>query len=385
MTDAKLKGIRRLTGSALAFGAVCAAAAINPGCGPGTETTTTTTTSTGTQMATSSSGMETTSSSSSGTGGGSCNSGPFQGNLAPGANGGFSDAFDAVPNADGSAVFFTGIDSTGNPGVFTQDICTAGATVKPVYTGGAFEAPFGIALSTDGMTLYVGDISAAEIETGATSAKNKGIIFSLKSAGGSAPSILEGSVTPRGLTVVSEGGADQIYFTGIDKNNGKPGVFKIAAAGGAVSTIAEGLPFVDPAGVAVSAAGDVYVLDYSASGATATSLGSSRGTIILVPKGGAAGEFAPAMELQLGYPAGLALMQDDSKLLVSGLSPTASSDVLIEVTVATKAVVNNNMGIDTYGEAAGLHRAHKANVFAWADTKAKPMGMTGTGTVFVIK
>lgn len=373
MTGAKLRGIRHTTGSVLAFGAICAAAATNQGCGGG-KGTTTSSSSTGSSMMSSSS--STSSSSSGGMGGGMpCNGGAFQGTIAPGANGGFTDAFDAAPSSDGSTVFFTAVDMMGNPGVFKQGICKAGMATA-VYTGGVFEAPFGIAVSTDDQTLYVADLSAEETPADTSGTKDRGALYSLSAAGGTAPSLLVGSVRPRSLTVVQEGGSDQIYFTGVDKANGLAGVFKVAAAGGGVTTIAEGPPFSDPGGVTVSAKGDVYVLDTSGSG-------TGLGAIIVVPKGGAAA--VQVSNIQVGYPAGIAIMHDDSKLLASGLDLGAQSDVLVEVDLATMMVTNNSTGIGTYGEAAGLHRAHKVDVFAWADTKAKPMGMSGTGTVFVIK
>lgn len=371
MTDAKRNGIRRLTGCVVAFGALLAAAATNPGCGGGAGNTSMTSGSSVVSGVSSSSGGT---GGTGGTGGMSCNSGAFQAKLAPGANGGFTDAFDATPNAHGTTVYFTAIDAKGAPGVLKQDICPAGA-VSTVFTGGAFEAPFGISIGTDDATLYVADLSAAEDATDTTGAKDKGALFSLPAAGGAAPTILVASVAPRGVTVVRENGADQVYFTGFDKANKKPGVFKVAAAGGAVTVLAEGPPFSDPAGVVVSSSGDIYVVDTS--GST-----SQLGNIIVV-KGGSATELVP--NLQVGYPAGIAITQDDKQLLVSGMNPSATSDVLFLVDVATQVVTNNTTSIGGFGEAAGLHRAHKADVFAWADTKAKPMGLTGTGTVFVIK
>lgn len=363
MTDAKSKGIRYLTGSALAFGALLASST-NQGCG-----------SESTNMATESSSSSSGSgSSSSGMGGSTgCNTGPFGGQLAQGANGGFTDAFDATPNAMGTAVFFTAVDMADSPGVFKQDICAAGAATA-LFTGVPFEAPFSITISTDDKTLFVADPSAAEDAADPT--KDKGILFSLAAAGGSPPTPLVASVSPRGVTVVAESNGDQVYFTGIDKATKLAGVFKVAAAGGGVTTIASGPPFVDPGGVAVAANGDIYVVDTDGSG-------TRLGNVILV-KAGAASEFVS--NLQVGYPAGIALMKNDSTILVSGLDPTAQSDVVHQVEVATKAVTTNTFGtINAYAEAAGLHRAHNVDVFAWADSKATPGGMTGTGTVFVIK
>ncbi len=203
------------------------------------------------------------------------------------------------------------------------------------------------------------------------------MIFTLSAKGGMVPSPLVGSVAPRSLHVHRENASDVLYFTGIDKANGLPGVFKVAAAGGAVTTIAEGPPFSDPGGVTVSALGDVYVLDTTGSG-------SQVGNVIVVPSGSTtATEAVP--NLQVGYPAGIALRMDDGMLLASGFDPAAGTEALIEIDLASKAINYVTMGISGYREAAGLHRALTADVFAWADTKASPMGLTGTGTVFVIK
>ena len=55
------------------------------------------------------------------------------------------------------------------------------------------------------------------------------------------------------------------------------------------------------------------------------------------------------------------------------------------VDTATHATSIFNDVIGQSHDSGGLHRAHQVDVFAWADTKASPMGLTGTGTVFVIK
>jgi hypothetical protein len=296
--------------------------------------------------------------------------------IAPAANGGFHDAFDAQPNAMGTTVFFTGIDSMGNAGVFKQAICPAGAVVT-VYTGPQFDAPFGIALSSDDKTVFVADPSAPEDPSYADPTKDRGVLYSLAAAGGMAPAILAGSVQPRSVTVHVEAGSDQVYFTGIDKANGKAGVFKVPAGGGAVTTVAEGAPFQDPAGIAIAKNGDIYVVD-------TLGTGSGLGAVIQIPNGMTTGTpFVP--NIQVGYPAGIAILSDASQLLLSGLDPTAQSDAVVQITVSSKAVNNITTGIAGFSEAAGLHRALNADVFAWADTKAKPMGMTGTGTVFVIQ
>jgi hypothetical protein len=91
-----------------------------------------------------------------GMGGMSCAGGSFAGTISPAVNGGFKDAFDAAPDSNATTVYFTAIDAMGNPGVFTQGICPVGA-VKQIASTTPFEAPFGIAISSDDKRLYIAD------------------------------------------------------------------------------------------------------------------------------------------------------------------------------------------------------------------------------------
>ena len=80
-----------------------------------------------------------------------------------------------------------------------------------------------------------------------------------------------------------------------------------------------------------------------------------------------------------GYPAGIALAQDESAILVSGLEPTLGTDIVYRLDLGSKEVATVSQGIDTFNESAGLHRAHGTDVYAWADSRAN-----GGGTVFLL-
>ena len=156
-------------------------------------------------------------------------------------------------------------------------------------------------------------------------------------------------------------------------SDGSVGVFSIPASGGAVTTIASGAPFVDPSGITVSAdGGTLFVVDTRAAG-------SGRAQVIKVV-GGVATVFLAAASV--GYPAGVALVQDGSALLVSGLDPTSGTDAVwrYDATAATApAGTPFTKGISGFSEPAGLHRAKNGDSYAWADSVAN-----GTGTVFVL-
>jgi hypothetical protein len=83
--------------------------------------------------------------------------------------------------------------------------------------------------------------------------------------------------------------------------------------------------------------------------------------------------------LMVGFPAGIALAQDDSAVLLSALDPATRTDSVVRIDIATKEQKGMSDGINTYEEAAGLHRAANAEVYAWADSSAD-----GSGTVYVL-
>jgi hypothetical protein len=179
------------------------------------------------------------------------------------------------------------------------------------------------------------------------------------------------AVLPRGLEIsVDAQGGEHIIYTGTDLADGQPGVFDLPGDGGTATPIFKGPPFVDPSGVAIAATGEVYVCDTRSNpDRTATVFVVERGIVNPVVEG-----------LHIGYPCGIALTRDDSKLLAVARGATSGTDEVLVVDLKTKATTTLNTNIDTYNEPAGMHRARNADVFAFADSKAE-----GTGMLFVIK
>jgi len=270
-----------------------------------------------------------------------------------------SSPFDATPDLTGENIYFTGVGTNG-PSVFKVAAGGAADPVDIVTPPTPFAGPFGIAISSDGKTLYVADPAASV-------ASDTGAIYSLGIAGGT-PTILGGTegYVPRGLEV---NGTD-IYFSGNDKADGAPGLFKIPASGGAVTVVAKGAPFNDPSGVAVTKSGDAYVLD--------TVAAASRLALVIKVSGTTASTFVS--DLGVGYPGGIALSQDESAILVSGIDPLKGTDAVYRIVIsASPTIATFTTGIDKYGDSAGLHRAKNADIYAWADGLAG-----GNGTVFVL-
>lgn len=353
------------TGPAAAIGVLLIASAAHQGCSddpnPSASTSSSTTTT-----------SDATTTTSSGTGGaGGMGQGGAGGSSGLALNAAANDAaqftspFDATPDATGQNVYFTAINLQDEPAVFTAP--AAGGPPTQLVAGLPLVAPISIATAVEGGQLYVADPAAEDANYA------PGAIFELAATGG-AVSVVAGSegLTPRGLEVHKDNVTNQqdIWFTGVDALSGSPGLFKLPVGGGAVTTVAMGAPFSDPSGVAITAAGEAYVADTDASG---TYLGA-----ILQVKGGAATVLVS--DLGVGYPAGVALTMDEATLIVSGLDADTRHDVVYLIDLATKAVTRFNQGIDTFREAAGLHRAKNADVFAWADSQAQV-----SGTVYVLK
>lgn len=258
----------------------------------------------------------------------------------------FATPMDATPSPDASVVYFVAQDADG-AGVFS--LPATGGTATRLASGGLLTAPFGIVSSTDGTTLFVAD-SAAEEE----GVEGLGRVFSVAATGG-ALTVLDAAtgLVPRSLDLVKEDGQDVLYFTGRNPDDGSGAVWRMLANGTGLELVAKGLG--DPSGVAVTKTGTVLVAD----SATASGAG------IVEIRNGTVRELAG--DMRFGAPCGIALVQDESALFVSGLNPEKGSAMVYRVELATGAVVTFDDGIAQNSDSAGLHRAHDKDVYAWAD------------------
>lgn len=271
----------------------------------------------------------------------------------------FVSPFDAVPSPDGSKVYFTAISKTYGPSVFT-----AGADgSNPALLASGLVSPFGITVSDDGATLFIAD-AGYETET-----EEGGMILTLPATGGTVTPLAGTEGTkPRGLEVQG----DRLYYSGVTGKGKKrlPAVYSVGLAGGQPTMLVSGKPLKDPSGIAVTKAGEVYVLD--------TAAASTNHATVFSIKDGVATEFKT--DIAVGYPGGIALSLDDTTLFVSALDDTTARDVVFVVNIASKETTEFTKSIDKFSESAGLHRARNAGVFAWADGQANK-----SGTVFVLK
>jgi sugar lactone lactonase YvrE len=283
---------------------------------------------------------------------------------------------DATPSPDGKDVYFIafstqpgpdGIGVVRVPAIFKVS-AAGGAPPQKLHEGEPLGSPFGITISDDGQTLFIADSSADGNTSEEGAERSDGRVFAMSASGG-APSALAGTegITPAGVEVLGA----SLYVTG--RRDGQPGLYKTGIGGGAVSPVAVGAPFSDPGGVAVAKSGVAYVVD---TGNAVT--GQAMASVIVIQPDGRTEVIADG--LSVGHPAGIALVNDDSAVLVSGLDNASGTDRVFRIEVADRSMKTLDSKIGDFSESAGLHRARNAQVFAWADSHA-----IGTGTVYVLK
>jgi DNA-binding beta-propeller fold protein YncE len=280
--------------------------------------------------------------------------------IKPAANdASFHAPFDATPDPKGENVYFTALTALDVPAVFVSP--AGGGTPRVLHEGAPLSAPFSIAISEDGKTLYIAD-GNAEVTAGGD---ENGAVLTMP-VGGGVPTVLAGSAgkNPRGIEVAG----DSVYYTG--KFDGRAGVFKAPLAGGDPVTLTAGDPLREPSGITVTKSGVVYFVDAFAQTAAGAAVFKVEGGQAVVVKAGFA----------VGHPAGLAANLDDSALLLSGIDPNKQTDLVVRIKLADASTINFTDTIGGFSESAGLHRAKTLNVYAWADSRAN-----GTGTVYVLR
>ncbi|MCB9787625.1 MAG: hypothetical protein H6744_13165 [Deltaproteobacteria bacterium] len=299
------------------------------------------------------------------------------GTSEPGANGsgeirsieaaatGLQSPFDATPNPDGSVIYFTSLGEESG-GLFR----VAAGGGAPTLLAEGFASPLSVVTAMDGQTVYVAD--AAWEPDDAAGEQPPGVVFTVPAAGGEkAPLSATRGFAPRGLDLVSVGGRELLYFTGVDPADGVRGVFRAdIAGGGAVETVRKD-DLVDPSGVAVASDGAVYVSD-TQDGLAGAKVWRLRGDAMETLIG----------DVRVGYPAGIALTQDESALFISALAPTEASAQVYKVQVASGEATVLSDGLSANTESAGVHRAHDADVYAWANAATLAQG---GGQVYLLR
>lgn len=287
-------------------------------------------------------------------------SSPFRTPTVATRSGGFQSPLDAAPSPDGETIYFVSRGGDHGPGLFR--VSASGGAATEVFAGAPLVTPRGLAMSSDGQRVVVADAAAG----------TRGGLYVIP-VGGGAPTLLAGTegTSPQGAEVVSQNGADQVYFTG-SASDGSPAVFQVALAGGTVRVVAQGGMLHRPQSLAVTRSGVVFVSDRANS---ETGVGA-----VLRIEGGAVTSLVN--NVRLGDPAGITLSPDESVLGVSSLHTTAGTCQVLLVNVANGMTSTFSDVISANRAAGGVHRAHggTSTDLAWAD-----LGGGLRGTVYRIE
>lgn len=253
---------------------------------------------------------------------------------------GLDAPLDATPDAKAGAIYFLARDG----GAIALMKVAGGA---PATVAGGLGPARSLAIGGDGSALVVADGGLERVAT----------------TDGARARIVEAEdFDARGVDVVLEGGVETVFFTGVDPADGEVGVFRVPLAGGAVEVVSKGFGAADLDGVARASDGTVFASDL--------------GGKVWRVQDGAAPE-AVLTDIRVGDPAGVALLRDESTLLISSLSDTGTSQVILLNTAdLTTSVFDDVIGANA--ASGGVHRARDTDVFAWC-------GVTGSGEGKVYK
>lgn len=255
---------------------------------------------------------------------------------------GLDASIDATPHPFAESVYFL----AERDGLFEAPM--SGGTSSVVRRGAPFVRPRGLVFATSGQRIFVADPDAA----------GGGSVFDV-ARDGTSVAVLPGTegLAPQGVTIAGRGADEALYFTGT--SSGTPGVFRLTLAAGPIERLASGAPLVRPDGIAVGPDGRVWVTDTGARS-------------LFVIDGGVA--TAVQTGLTLGSPAGVELSLEGQVVLVSALDPTAGTSQVLVYDVLEGSTTIFDDHISRNRSSGGLHRAHDADVFAWADGEEGTLG-----------
>jgi sugar lactone lactonase YvrE len=125
---------------------------------------------------------------------------------------------------------------------------------------------------------------------------------------------------------------DIVYFTATGQHG--PAIYRVAAAGGAESIVAEGAPLAKPTGVALATTGNrIYVADQQAQPLGAVASAATSGAILTVPAAGAPGTPNVLPGTQGRSPRGLDVvnLSDADVIYFTGTDPASGPPGVFQV------------------------------------------------------
>ena len=269
-------------------------------------------------------------------------------------NEGFHTPTDAVASPDGKTFYFAALtnDTPAETALFS--VPASGGAPTRLHAGAPLSYVTGLVLGCDGDTLYAADMGDAAAEPDAADA---GALFSISTSGGSPTRLTaDGVGVPSGLAMDRD--CETLVVSGRN-TDGQPALLRLAATGGAATTVAAGPPLVAPTGVHIDSDGVSWVMDHQAGEA-------GSGALFAIDAAGAA--TLRADNLQMGTPGGVSLTAGGGTALIATRDRETGAGALVAVDLATdtRTVITG----DGLVEPAGLRTARGAGVFAVADSES---------------
>lgn len=263
----------------------------------------------------------------------------------------------AVLSPDGKTVYLTAHDANGLAQLYS--VPAAGGTPAKITTSVPLIHPLSLAIGADGNTLYIVDSAGG--------AQDAGTVYSGNVSGSITADAFTGVRGPAGVAVATDG---SVYVSGFDAADGRPGLFKGGAGGGALTPVVRGAPFSSPSAVTVGGDGSVYVVD-------ATARGAQQGAVIKVT--GSTGALFTPQPLGVGFSAGISPQGVGSSELLVTANTGLGSGAVYRVDAGGNATALA-LGASFF-DPATIHRAANVSVWVAVDsvngTQANPAQQLG--------
>jgi hypothetical protein len=268
---------------------------------------------------------------------------------------GFSGTLATAVSNDAQTAFLTAYNANDEAAVFS--VPAAGGSAAQLFGGSPLNKPTGLALSPDGLTLFIADVAAGANETGA--------LFTMPVGGATPTEINIAPLILPSVIAISDNGTT-LFIGATNANTSVTGVFSLPITGGANNTLLATVK--DPAAVNI-VGNNLLIAD--AEGA------DGLGVVITVPIAGGQPTIVASGQ-RIEYPAGVSSTPDNQTLLFTAVDPSIENNgsAVFSVPIGGGNPSPVNFGV-TFTSAGSLARARFTGVWTVLDTEGN-----ATGTMF---
>ncbi len=264
---------------------------------------------------------------------------------------------DAVASHDGKTFYFTAYDTSPTANAESPaaifSVPARGGTPRVLFEGPPLEDPSGLVLSCDGETLFVSDISAEGAVGSSEVGADESPLYRFDLGSKTLSPISTPGIAEAGSLALSSD-CSTLYITGYNEA-GEAALFRMPAAGGAVSVVLAGEPLLAPTGVYVDENNVAWVMDQQPHDVTG-------GVLFAVAEDGSVSRVMG--ELGTSEPAGVSLFADTGIAVIPHRDRDSGSQILtVDINSGEMTVIDTPQMV----EPAGMRSARNAGVIAIVD------------------